>query len=300
MPPGERLYSIQQVALLLDLRAATLRAWERRFGIPRPRRAPNGYRLYSHADLVLLRQLKARTDAGLRIGPAVESLTRPGATDPVELDSLRYRLAEAILLLDERQAAGALREMLALNPVEEVLEHVVIPMLAWIGDEWRAGNASVGVEHFASAFFVRQLVALYLAAPDPWRPGRTVAACLPGEHHEIGLLTLTVGLRRRGWHVVYLGANLPFDAIERAAAGIKPDMILLSATSRLDPAHISAVADVALRMTSLEAEVVLGGPAVRGVEAEVAPAEVLDGGFSEMLAELETILVRGTHVHTNR
>jgi MerR family transcriptional regulator, light-induced transcriptional regulator len=36
-----------------------------------------------------------------------------------------------------------------------------------------------------------------------------VAACAPGEMHQIGLLMLVVMLRWRGWDVKYLGPDLP-------------------------------------------------------------------------------------------
>lgn len=291
------VYGIQEVARMLDLKPATLRAWERRFGVPSPRRAANGYRLYRPADVAVLRQLMARLDGGARIGHAVESL-RPGAAAPaLEMDGVRFRLAEAILRVDERHASATLREALTLHPVETIMAEVIEPLLAWVGEEWRAGRISVGNEHFASALFVRQLVALYIASPDGWRPGRTLAACVPGEQHEIGLLALAVGLRRRGWDIIFFGANLPLDELERAAAGLRPAVILLSATSALDNAHVSAIADVSLRLALSEVEVVLGGSAVRGRQAELSPATVLDGSFSHVVSSLETILVRRTSAH---
>jgi hypothetical protein len=87
------------------------------------------------------------------------------------------------------------------------------------------------------------------------------------------------------------------DELERAAAGLRPAVILLSATSALDKAQLAAVADVSRRLAGSEAEVVLGGLAVRGRQAELSPAIVLDGGFSHVVSSLETILVRRTSAH---
>jgi hypothetical protein len=53
-------------------------------------------------------------------------------------------------------------------------------------------------------------------------------------------------------------------------------------------------------MKSSRTEVVLGGLGVRGKQAELTPAEIPHGGFSEVLAALETILVRRTHAHADR
>src|SRR5690349_5390066 len=51
--------------------APTLRAWERRYAILSPERARNDYRLYSERDIVIIRWLKERVDAGMSISQAV-------------------------------------------------------------------------------------------------------------------------------------------------------------------------------------------------------------------------------------
>src|ERR687898_537560 len=39
--------------------------------------------------------------------------------------------------------------------------------------------------------------------------GTAVLACAPGERHDLGLLMLAVLLGAEGWHVEYLGADMP-------------------------------------------------------------------------------------------
>ncbi|MEN3027250.1 MAG: MerR family transcriptional regulator [Chlorobiota bacterium] len=51
-------YRIGEVARLLGEQPHTLRHWERSFGQPRPRRGPMGERLYSEADIVVLRRIQ--------------------------------------------------------------------------------------------------------------------------------------------------------------------------------------------------------------------------------------------------
>jgi methanogenic corrinoid protein MtbC1 len=41
--------------------------------------------------------------------------------------------------------------------------------------------------------------------------GRVVLACAPGERHELGLMMVGIALRRDGWDVTYLGADVPLD-----------------------------------------------------------------------------------------
>ncbi|MEM7677985.1 MAG: MerR family transcriptional regulator, partial [Myxococcota bacterium] len=50
-------YRIQAVAEATGVPTATLRAWERRYGVPAPKRAGNQYRLYSEEDISLIRRM---------------------------------------------------------------------------------------------------------------------------------------------------------------------------------------------------------------------------------------------------
>ncbi|MCS7176487.1 MAG: MerR family transcriptional regulator [Candidatus Kapabacteria bacterium] len=54
----ERYYRIGEVARLLGEQPHTLRHWERSFRQPRPRRGPMGERLYSEADIAVLRRIQ--------------------------------------------------------------------------------------------------------------------------------------------------------------------------------------------------------------------------------------------------
>ena len=78
------VYNIKAVARLIGLLPVTLRAWERRYGLPNPQRGDQGYRLYSEYDLQTLRWIKNQMDAGLSISRAVDYLTelRQAGKDP--------------------------------------------------------------------------------------------------------------------------------------------------------------------------------------------------------------------------
>ncbi|HLC05216.1 MAG TPA: MerR family transcriptional regulator [Anaerolineales bacterium] len=67
-------YGIRAAARLTGLTPGTLRAWERRYGVPSPGRRQNGHRLYTEYDIRLVQWLKAQTNAGLTIGRAVDFL----------------------------------------------------------------------------------------------------------------------------------------------------------------------------------------------------------------------------------
>ncbi|PXW99332.1 MerR-like DNA binding protein [Sphaerotilus hippei] len=75
-PPGERatdteapsLHRSGAVARMLRMPVATLRVWERRYGLTRPELSPSGQRLYSADDVRRLALIKQLTDLGHAIG----------------------------------------------------------------------------------------------------------------------------------------------------------------------------------------------------------------------------------------
>lgn len=295
----ERLVGVGEAAQLLGISPATLRAWERRHGTPRPRRAANGYRLYSPADLETLRRIKARTDDGVRVGLAVEGLVldaRASATSAeTGFDPLQDRLARAVLRFDEREAVDILRQALEIHPVEDVMASLISRTMVWLGAEWTGGQLSIGVEHFASALFLRQLLLLYSDSPDPWRPGKVLAACAPGDEHQIGLLMVLVGLRRRGWSVRFLGPDLPVSELEQAASRLRPHVLLVSATRRPEPDVLSQLAELPLRLPAPSPVLVVGGQAFSEGLPRPEGAVVLNRSLEESLHELDTLLLRASH-----
>ena len=80
--------------------------------------------------------------------------------------------------------------------------------LAEIGEGWLRGSVTAQQEHFASALAMRRLETLLAATPAPTRNGRILVACPPHESHVFAPLMLSLFLRRRGWDVVYLGADV--------------------------------------------------------------------------------------------
>jgi DICT domain-containing protein/predicted DNA-binding transcriptional regulator AlpA len=81
--------TIGDLAHRTGLAPATLRAWETRFGFPRPRRLSSGHRRYDEHDVELVAQVVRRKDAGVRletaISEAAESRRAPSVSVFAEL-----------------------------------------------------------------------------------------------------------------------------------------------------------------------------------------------------------------------
>ena len=76
--------SIGDVVNATGVGEATLRAWERRFGFPAPRREPSGHRRYSAEDVERIRGVVRERGRGLALAVAIERVTAE-ASGPTSL-----------------------------------------------------------------------------------------------------------------------------------------------------------------------------------------------------------------------
>lgn len=110
---------MREAATRLNVSPSTLRAWEQRFGFPRPGRSPGGHRLYRHADIAALRDA---LEQGLSISSAI-SRVRQG--DTVDADAL----VGPLCAIDPERAAAVVEGALALRSLERTVEQVLLPAL---------------------------------------------------------------------------------------------------------------------------------------------------------------------------
>lgn len=230
------LYNIQAVASATGVPSITLRSWERRYGVPDPKRDVKGYRLYSERDIAVTRWLHERVQQGVGISRAVNMLQLLGhvgaRVEPAPTfmpEEMRARLLTAVMQSDAVAMGQVLAEALAVGSVEDMALSIVQPVLHSIGEEWSQGRLSVTTEHIASNQLRAHLAQLIQISPPPLRSERLVIGCAPGEMHEMGALMLSLFLRRRGFDVLYAGANVESSSLFDDAIRMQPEAVLLSA-----------------------------------------------------------------------
>jgi len=247
LPDATPLYTASEAEARSGVPAATLRQWERRYGVPAPARNASGYRLYSPHDLAQIKQMQAHLLAGVPANRAAQLVQDEAAPPdgahpaaPPAQTALAAELTAALVASDLARAGALLSEAHARLTVEEVVLGVMAPALVEIGTRWARGELTMAHEHQASAFLRGRLAALLeLAGLSDFGP-TVLAACAPGEYHEIGLLMLVLLLRRRGVRAEYLGANLPLTELaayarQRGAGGVDALLIALNGEWALGP-----------------------------------------------------------------
>ena len=306
----EPRHPIQVVARRTGLTADVIRAWERRHSAVSPERSLTSRRLYSDTDVERLVLLRRATLLGRRIGdvahlpsPELRFLVEADESAAARVPQVARHVADhplaqshvatcldALRSLDAARLESALGSAgLALSTLV-LIEKVLAPMMRRIGDLWRDGSLSVGHEHLATVLVRSLLSSLRAAHSTPGAGPEIVVATPVGQHHELGALMAAVTAASTGWRVVYLGPDLPAEAMATAATVRKARAVAVSLVYPADDPHLDEEFRKLRRFLPPDTVLIAGGPAVEGYEAvlgETGAMRVPDMGA--LAAELERL-----------
>jgi MerR family transcriptional regulator, light-induced transcriptional regulator len=127
-----RYLKTSEAAALLNVSPNTLRAWERRFGFPKPQRSPGKHRLFTHGEVAALRDA---LQEGLSISSAI-SRAREGLVADTN------SLLGALVSYERERADGAIEAALALRSVDRSVEEVLLPTLDEISRRYGTESAA--------------------------------------------------------------------------------------------------------------------------------------------------------------
>ena len=214
--------------------ATTLRAWERRYGIPSPRRTASAYRLYTAEDVALVSRMRALVDEGVAPAEAARVVTGalPGAPaeERASLDGLeiaQQRVLAATLRWDATGVDTELTRLSMLLDAQTLYEKVVSPLVAEIGRRWERGEVSIAQEHLLMER-LELAVRASLRTLERREGPLVLLACVDLEQHVLGMLGAALRFAASGARTVTLGAMTPPSAIAEAVRSMAPRMVGLS------------------------------------------------------------------------
>jgi methanogenic corrinoid protein MtbC1 len=301
-------FNLKVVVRETGLKPDTLRAWERRYGLPKPNRSGGGHRLYSQRDIDILKWLVSRQQEGMSISRAVKlwsNLIENGddplrsygvaAFEPVPpvaaangnaLVNFRQTWVSACLQFDEAGSEQVLHQAFSIYQPEIVAIELLSKGIVEIGNGWYRGEITVQQEHFASELAIRRIEAMIMGSPPPYRPGRILLACPPDENHIFGPLLLNLFLRRRGWDVLYLGANVPLERLQATIETVRPSLIVMTAQQLSTAANLLEMGSV---LVEARVPLAYGGRVFNRIPAlrKRIPGHFLGENFEQAVAAIE-------------
>lgn len=206
-----------EAAAYLNVSPNTLRAWEQRFGFPRPQRSPGRQRIYTFAELVALREALSN---GLTVSSAMSI-----ACDAVAADE--NTLTAALLNFNYVRADRAMELGLSLSTLESAVMQVLIPALHQVDEKAGADSAPWA---FASRWADEWLSrAERLAFAGEGGPRVLFVDCFEGgsSMDAIRARVLELFCARAGMNVLRLPAGA-CRQLERATAVFAPSVLVIA------------------------------------------------------------------------
>ncbi|WP_141733631.1 MerR family transcriptional regulator [Oligoflexus tunisiensis] len=243
--------SVKTICQLTGINEHTLRAWERRYGVVKPRRLDNGRRVYSIEDLEKLKLIALLIRKGFLIGNVAahdlqelsrllnEAAQTPDMGDAAALQNSRaeeivQRIEEALSRYNLITINVLLQQAKAEYGVREYLFQVVLPLMSRVGDEVARGEFSIGQEHALSALVKYHLLQLFYLLThshamtrDRQAPKSFAVATAEGNLHEFGMLMAAVLCAFHGYPTCYLGPNLPAGSLAEASEAMAANCVVV-------------------------------------------------------------------------
>ena len=281
--------TVAAVARRLGVAPATLRTWDRRYGIGPSEHSAGNHRRYSAGDVIRLTSMVRLIVAGVTpkdaAGKALE-LNLKGTQNKVEkliqksedqgdLISLLFKSA---IKFDQGKIEKLIRKSISEKGVEATWIEVIAPLLNEVGDVWVRTGAGIDIEHFLSEV-VRKLLSENLgkiSSPKNARP--VLLACVENELHSLALLALAAVLAEARIECIFLGARTPQSALNEVITKAAPPAIFLWAQLSENADHKYVKSMPSIRPAP---RVLLGGPGWKTAKIAASNKLVITEGLRD-------------------
>lgn len=242
------LFPIGTVSEQTGVNTVTLRAWERRYGLLKPRRTPKGHRLYSQQDIERVKQVLILLEQGIPVSRVRDVLdsnkTHPHLLQPardVQTDDpwrhYRALFQRWIRKLDARSLEHAFNEAASLYSLELVAKKLILPLYQQLQQQSEI-LPSTGADHaFLHEFLCAKLGSRYLQHNSRANGKRILIMHSNAESAtQIESLLLANILSNHGYQISLLGAQIRLDHLPLILERTTFDALLLSNTHSIDEA----------------------------------------------------------------
>jgi DNA-binding transcriptional MerR regulator len=242
------------VARRLGIAPATLRTWDRRYGVGPSQHQAGAHRRYTADDLARLEAIQELVQQGVTVADAAHQLRsqppprrrRARAPEPTIAPAAPSRpvtprqVREAALRLDADRLVTLLHRAVGELGVVGAWDTVVRPAMVWLGERWQSSDGCIAAEHVlsdcASAVFTS------LARMSPATSTRPVLlVCAPGDEHVLPLHALAAALTERRVRNCVIGPSTPVTVTAEAIRRLSPSAVLVwsQLEQTADPASIT-------------------------------------------------------------
>lgn len=240
------IYSISDLEKLSGIKSHTIRIWEQRYGILRPKRTDTNIRFYEDDDLQRLLNVALLNRHGFRISKIAE-MTKEDLAEQVssvsnfkfDMDAQLDVLTLSVIEMDEIKFSRIFDNHVEQIGFERTMLEVVYPFMEKLSLLWLTGSIKPVQENFITQLIRNKLIAAI--EKEPMAADRKVTKFIlylpKDEQQELSILFMHYLIRRRGFRVVNLGSNLALVDLKDACQIHQPDYVftVLSETFNREP-----------------------------------------------------------------
>jgi len=216
-------FSIKDLENLSNVKAHTIRIWEKRYNLLQPNRTETNIRQYDLINLKKLLNVTFLYNEGLKISKIaklseteINKLVRGHGKNNKEEFALNS-FKSAMLDFDSELFLKTFDSLAKERSFREIFFDIFLPLLNEIGILWQTGTIDPSHERFISELIKQQIV-LNTERVQRKKVRYTdfvFSLYLPYEEiHEIGLLYANYEVLNAGYKTIYLGINIPLDSLK--------------------------------------------------------------------------------------
>lgn len=224
MNSTEHVFSIKDLENLSGVKAHTIRIWEKRYNLIKPKRSKTNIRHYDLNNLQKLLNISFLNSNGFKISkiaaldetelaPKTRELAFMGKNDSQAIVAFKL----AMLNFDQILFYNTYNSLLEEKSFRTIFYEVFIPLLFDLGMLWQTNTISPSHEHFLTVH-IKQKILVHierLQSTDPRPSTKTVVLFLPeNETHDLGLLFINYEILSLGYHTIFLGENIPLNNLK--------------------------------------------------------------------------------------
>lgn len=242
----EGLYPIRTVSEVSGVNSITLRAWERRYDLFKPKRSAKGHRLYSEKDIQRIQQVLALLAKGVSIGRVAKVLKEnnyesdlpdllmgESKTNDIEeltaVDCGRYskELLKKVSSFDVIKLESFHHDLLKHYSLEDVSQRLIIPALNTLKENAEQLPSISSEYNFYRVFILYRLGELCLRTSMSNTGRKILLMGMEDEYCDVEMLLFSLPLLQRGFQLVTLGCNISLDAIPMSLLSSKADALMI-------------------------------------------------------------------------
>lgn len=225
-----KLHSIGVLSQLTGVNTITLRAWERRYGLLKPTRTEKGHRLYSEEDIGLVREIRFWLSKGIAISKVKPYLKNVHDSVSVQRNTFEKeveKVLDAVKHFDVNKLSTALDELIALYPMDIIMEHF-LPSFEQSLDAHTAQSAAPNAE--SDFFFVglRQKIRHLIETQKPKKmKGRCLLIRTSEPFDRLNLLSMASMLLSYGVKSLVIETPIEIHEVPEIVARTPFDWVVL-------------------------------------------------------------------------